>query len=1064
FFEAKSSDFSCTNKYTVDLKLTTAIDGSTTWNNSPTVLNGIGSADVGGAGQSGCGTTQFDYDVTGVYRQFVADNGSLTFGLFARNESDSAAFKRLTYNPAVVIEYDRIPNTPTNPNVWPVPSTAVPWSDNQGCDGSLGWINSSVGFNGSVNLNTTVSSNAQNALGAWAHIWDYANQNADADSGYTATVANGSVASFQVKPGVIQDGHVYGWNAKATDGLSQMSASTPTCRFGVDLTPPTLTVPDTTTKYSDADLANVFPPSGNGQVTKKHIGDTGTVPFTAADPAPGGNASGVVCARWSFDPQFSGASWACGSDFPANGLQVHPTRWGTNIVYIQVMDNARNVSPVAQYSFYVPWNPNGPPPVFGDVTGDGAPDILAPDQAGYLRAYNVPGNPNARSAPMTTVASAAAAPGGKGWNGIQLTHRGTLTGGNNIDDVIAHAPGDTELKLYPNPGNTGVYGRIDKPVALAKPKCAKTATEDCSWLTTTGYNATDWSTTLRIAALGDPVNTDLDPKLGFKNKTGLLTVESTNNGTDAALWYYPATNANTLGKPVRLAATGWKDKELITPGDWAKQGHPGLWTRNLAASTDAAKDDLNGLTFTTGTVLATDNQGQPVNDPTGKPLMVPTLTGIATNAKIGYASTSTWTSLGSDGDITGSGNAALWGTKADGSIDIWWGRPTTPGNPTAGYVWEDGPGTVASTAVNPSQWTLDGRTSGDTGDADKNPLYPNGDPATTYPAKAAFTTDHNGTAGKATVFNGSTLYRTKNAVAANGTTPGLDTTQSYTVSAWVKLNTLTNMNGYPTILSVTGQEQSPFYLQYSKNLGNWTFVLPDSDNYNTGGYFAAYDRTGRTKAQTGVWTHLTGSYNALTRIATLYVNGSAVGSTQVSSTFKAHGAVNIGGAISDRYPGDNYIDGAVSDVRVYPYALTDPQVNTVATTDSSVQIHSALPGTKCLDGQGGAQGALLAINDCSNGDGQHFTLTSDNKIKVSTGLCLGTAGTPVANGTRVTAQLCGDPTVQNWTRRYDGSLVHQASGLCLDVHGWDTTNGSALDLWDCNGAANERWYAEAQTK
>ncbi|MFH8385089.1 hypothetical protein ACH4E7_29805, partial [Kitasatospora sp. NPDC018058] len=537
FFEAKSSDHSCTNQYTVDLKFTGAIDNNTTWNNSPGVVTGVGSADVGGAGQDGCGgNTQFDYDVTGVYRQYAPNHDNLTFGLFARNESDAMAFKRLTYNPAVVVEYDRVPNTPTNPYAWPAPSTSVPWAENQGCDGnSIGWLNSDSGFNGSVTLNATVSSNAQSSLFAWTHIWDYTDPSSGGDSGFTAEVPNGGNAAFQVKPGVIKEGHVYGWSALATDRLVQMSASTPTCRFGVDQTPPTISVPNVYTLLPEGDLANKFPPSGNGQVAKKRVGEQGLVPFTATDPAPNGSASGVVCARWGWDPQFTGASWACGANYPSDGIPIAPSRWGTNVLYIQVIDQARNLSPVAAYSFYVPWNPDGPPPVFGDVTGDGAPDILLPDQAGYLHSYNAPGNPNAKSPAVTTVATPADAPGGKGWAGIQYTHRGTLTGGNNIDDVIAHAAGDPELKLYPNPGNTGVYGRIDKPVSLTKPKCVKTSTEDCSWLTAAGYNANDWSTTLRIAALGDPVNTDLDPKLGFKNKTGLLTVESTNNGADAAL-------------------------------------------------------------------------------------------------------------------------------------------------------------------------------------------------------------------------------------------------------------------------------------------------------------------------------------------------------------------------------------------------------------------------------------------------------------------------------------------------------------------------------------------------
>ncbi|MFE2409604.1 LamG-like jellyroll fold domain-containing protein [Kitasatospora sp. NPDC059408] len=1059
-WEVESSDYSCTNPYDVDLYLTNPIDNNTTWNNPPGVIGGVvGTKSVPGAHHDGCtGSYQIDYDVTSVYQNYAPARDSLAFGLAAHDETIQKAFKRIDYTPVVVVKYDRVPNTPTNPNASPAPTTKVPETTNQGCDGnSIGWMNSSAGFNGTVTLNATVSSRAQNSLTGWFHIWDYADLSADADQGNSALTPNNGVAVFQVKPGVIKDGHVYGWGALGADTvMQQMSASTPVCRFGVDLTPPTLSVPDVYTQLSDADLATKYPPSGNGQVTKKRVGETGLVPFTAADPAPagGGYASGVVCARWSWDPQFSGAGWACGSQMPQGGIPVAPGRWGTNILYIQVMDNAQNVSPVASYSFYVPWNPDGPPPVFGDVTGDGAPDILLADQAGNLRTYNAPGNPNVKNPSVTTVATAGAAPDGLSWKNFQFTHRGTLTGGTHLDDVIVHGPGSPDLLVYPNPGNDGVYGRIDAKKSISKPACSPTQTENCAWLGTPGYNAKDWSNTLRVAALGDPVNSDLDPKLGFKNKTGLLTVESFNGGSDAALWYYPATDTSTLGKPVQLAASGWKDKELITPGDWTKQGHPGLWSRNLAATGDAARDDLLAYTFTTSTVVATDNQGRPILDPTGKTVMAPTLTQISPGTKIGGVSADTWPTVGSDGDLTGSGNSTLWAMKGNGTIDIWWGQPTAPGNPAAGYTWQVGPSTIGNTSVNPQWWALDGRSSGDTGDA--NALYQNGAPGTAYPKNAVLTADHTGNANKATALDGSVFYRT--------TGPsGLDTTRSYSVAAWVKLN---NTNGYQSVLSLTGDERSPFYLQYSAGLGKWAFVLPDGDHYNTGTYYVATDpTTDRAKPRLGVWTHLIGTYNAEAGTATLFVNGRAVGSTKVPTAWKTTGGLNIGNDISNRYPAGNALNGAVGDVRIYPYALTDPQANALATTDSLVQIHTAFNPGKCVDNWGGLTGAAAAIYDCWNGDSQHLLMTADNQIKNPlTGTCLGTATTPAANGTRITAQPCGNPAAQTWIRQYDGSIYNPASGRCIDVHGWDTTNGSALDMWDCTGGANERWTYEAQTK
>jgi lysophospholipase L1-like esterase len=43
-----------------------------------------------------------------------------------------------------------------------------------------------------------------------------------------------------------------------------------------------------------------------------------------------------------------------------------------------------------------------------------------------------------------------------------------------------------------------------------------------------------------------------------------------------------------------------------------------------------------------------------------------------------------------------------------------------------------------------------------------------------------------------------------------------------------------------------------------------------------------------------------------------------------------------------------------------------------------------------------------------------------------------------------------------------GALVGAASGRCLDVPGSNTANGTQPVIWDCSGAANQRWAASGQ--
>lgn len=262
-WEDQSSDHSCTTSYLVDLYQTGPINTSTVWSNEPGIIGGrVGEAKVAGSGDAQCrDNVRFDYDVTSVFQNYAPAHDTVTFGLRARNEADRMAFKRLDYRPVIEVYYDRAPEAPSDPYISPAPATAVPRANNQGCDGSsLGWLSAGSDFNGAVTLNATVHSPVQSTLYSWSHIWDYSLPNApDVDSGFSGEVVNGSNAAFNVRGDVIKDGHVYGWSAHSTDQLIDASGPTPTCRFGVDLTPPTLAVKGVYDTLPEAELADRFP-------------------------------------------------------------------------------------------------------------------------------------------------------------------------------------------------------------------------------------------------------------------------------------------------------------------------------------------------------------------------------------------------------------------------------------------------------------------------------------------------------------------------------------------------------------------------------------------------------------------------------------------------------------------------------------------------------------------------------------------------------------------------------------------------------------------------------------
>jgi hypothetical protein len=71
------------------------------------------------------------------------------------------------------------------------------------------------------------------------------------------------------------------------------------------------------------------------------------------------------------------------------------------------------------------------------------------------------------------------------------------------------------------------------------------------------------------------------------------------------------------------------------------------------------------------------------------------------------------------------------------------------------------------------------------------------------------------------------------------------------------------------------------------------------------------------------------------------------------------------------------------------------------------------------------------------------------------GKCVDVAGANNTNGTAVQLYDCNGTGAQQWTVGGDGSI--QALGKCLDVAGANPADGTKVQLWDCNGSAAQQW-------
>ncbi|MEU4769288.1 LamG domain-containing protein [Actinosynnema sp. NPDC023794] len=153
--------------------------------------------------------------------------------------------------------------------------------------------------------------------------------------------------------------------------------------------------------------------------------------------------------------------------------------------------------------------------------------------------------------------------------------------------------------------------------------------------------------------------------------------------------------------------------------------------------------------------------------------------------------------------------------------------------------------------------------------------------------------------------------------------PVVDTNNSFTVAAWVKLADATQP--VQTAVSQLGVHNCAFYLQKADN--TWAFSVQPLDDTKPSGL-----RVRSSSApQVGAWTHLTGVYDRGKKSVQLYVNGSPAGSAAWSGRpFQAAGPLWIGQARWIDQTVDRFA-GAVAGVRVWDRVLHPTEITRLAT-------------------------------------------------------------------------------------------------------------------------------------
>jgi len=107
----------------------------------------------------------------------------------------------------------------------------------------------------------------------------------------------------------------------------------------------------------------------------------------------------------------------------------------------------------------------------------------------------------------------------------------------------------------------------------------------------------------------------------------------------------------------------------------------------------------------------------------------------------------------------------------------------------------------------------------------------------------------------------------------------------------------------------------------------------------------------------------------------------------------------------------------------------------------------------------GATSLVSAIFDAAGGTTQPPTGGKTGAITGIGGKCIDVASANSANGTAVQLWTCNGSTAQTWTVGTDGTI--RALGKCMDISAAGVANGTVVQLYDCNGTGAQTWQAQA---
>ncbi|SCL32655.1 Concanavalin A-like lectin/glucanases superfamily protein [Micromonospora nigra] len=825
---------------------TTLSAANATWNHWEGVSKGSAIASKSFAyGYSGCAADDVSFNITNRIKDDVAAKRSVrTLWMVAANEaSDTQSWKEfLETSPTLTIRYNHTPATPTGLKT--SPSTSCPAA-----------TPTIVGDTG-VTLFAPVSDPNRGTLGVRFTLWkdDDATQTALASSDPDLlTYPSGSTAVFLVPRGVLATAAgvvgtskgvptTFAWKVQATD-FNRTSSWSVTCRFTFDATragPPVLSEPSGPAVIGQPVTVTVTPPSGPVPTAYTYQLNSGSPQTVTA--GSGGTAS----------------------------ITVAPTRFSNTLAVTSVTGGGQNFGETSTVLFTAS-APQTPAPD-GDLTGDGAADLLIPGGAHNLSSGLWLGRNDGTGTVNPAVTNIGTR--GNGFSGTtspsDFDDTQVVTGqftGSGLQDVLVYHPNDGTAAILA--GNGDGSGLMADQSGMQHDVMAELLLDDQA------------RPALQLANAGN--SRGLDP-VSYPDLIGI-----TGDANGYQLTYYPSYGdiigvyygATSTGALTPTGGTDWNNW-TITTTQLADGTAMFLWNR-----TTGALHLWSGLSY---------DEGSSQLSYTARTLAT---SGWNTGASLRLRA----------GDADDDGIPDLWAVGAQAAVTTWLvsdlqtGTGTISAQPkqtllTADHTWlfdDQGDGAVATARDISGNKPLAVENS--------NVIWRTGD---LYSPAVIMNTNAAGTD-----------VDTSQQGALSINEPLVDTSKSFSISVWAKPTAAGGV-----IVSEDGANASRFLLWNNASDNTWRFGLGNADS---GWSYTQVIASAGTAL--GVWTHLVATYNVDTRTISLYVDGALKGSAQYTATptWPTGGKFVVGRYLYQGVPTAHYA-GMVSNLQVWKRALTPTQI------------------------------------------------------------------------------------------------------------------------------------------